>query len=157
MKQEQNSIPRLHDRRRSILWALATGLFLLCPAYAEEPQSKTEATPATAATAAPLTVDTVPKPEGAEIVLTVSDTRTIMMRGSNDLAKMKSFFETKLAALGWKKDDAKSEVVDGVGFLEFTNEGLQITVTLNPEREGKSMTYIVQGSGVEVPAEKEEE
>jgi hypothetical protein len=105
--------------------------------------------------AKPLTPETLPVPEGAKLVLTVSDTRTIVLRGGNDFEKIRTHFETGLAALGWKKDEAKSEVIDGVAFLEFNNGGLHITVTLNPSADGKEITSMVQGSGVEVPKEKE--
>ncbi len=105
--------------------------------------------------AEPLTMDTVPMPEGAKLVMTARDTRTIMLRGANDLEKVKHHFETRLGKLGWQKDLANSEVVDGVGFLEFKKGDLKVTVTLNPDSDGQTMAYILQGSGIDAPEEED--
>ena len=110
-----------------------------------------------AAKAEPLTVESTPRPEGTEFVMATADTRTIMLRGPALLDASKTFFETELAKLGWQKDESSSEVTDGVGFLDFSSGDLRVTVTLNPDRDGKTMTYMLQGSGISVPEEEVEE
>ena len=105
--------------------------------------------------AEPIGLKDFPKPEGTEVTMTTADTRTIMMRGPNEFDAHRKFYETKLGELGWTKNDAKSEVVEGIGFLEFEKGKLSITITLNPARDGKAMTIFAQGTGVSVPEENE--
>lgn len=58
------------------------------------------------------------------------------------------FYTEELGKLGWKKSPS-SEIADGVGFLDFENGSLEITVTINPLRDGQ-ITTIAQGSGMSV-------
>jgi hypothetical protein len=96
-----------------------------------------------------------PMPDGVKVVATFSETRTISMRGPNKLDEYLKFYETKLGDKGWKKNAAKSETVEGVGYLELDKGKLTIGITLNPSRDGKTMTIMAQGSGVSVPKEKD--
>jgi hypothetical protein len=150
-----------------MLIAAMLGISVVAGGCGKKPESSADdggtAVPAPAATGAgaqggikaePITVESAPRPEGAELVMATADTRAIMLRGPVLLEASKEFYETELAKLGWQIDAASSEVADGVGFLDFRSGELKLTVTLNPERDGKTMTYILQGSGVEVADEE---
>ena len=108
--------------------------------------------------AKPIAQADFPVPEGAKFQDATPSTRTLMWRGPNTLSKYIAFYEQKLKAAGWKKSDAKSEPDngDGVGYLVFEKGGLEIGITMNPSRDGTTMAIFAQGSGVEVPAEKDE-
>lgn len=108
-------------------------------------------------TAKPIVQADFPVPEGMKFGTSFRGTRsTIMWRGPNMLSKYIAFYEQKLKAAGWTKNAAESETIEGVGFLKFEKGGLEITLTMNPARDGKRMSIFAKGTGVAVPEEEDE-
>ncbi len=107
--------------------------------------------------AEPLTLETFPMPAGTSLVMTNADVRSMMLRGPNTLDDYVQFFESKLPELGWKKDEQQSEIVESVGFLDFTKGELRFTLTLNPDNDGETMAITAVGPGISVPEDEEDE
>ena len=117
---------------------------------------KQKPTKVTKVTAKPIAQADFPVPAGMKFGTSFHDTRsTIMWRGPNMLSKYIAFYEKKLKAAGWTKNSAESETIGGVGFLKFEKGGLEITLTMNPARDGKRMSIFAKGTGVSVPKEDE--
>ncbi|MFQ5733818.1 MAG: hypothetical protein ACE5KM_17915 [Planctomycetaceae bacterium] len=81
----------------------------------------------------------------------------MMMRGPNTLDDYLKFYTSKLRAQGWTKATSEPEALDGVGFLEMKKGGLTVRITMNPSRDGKSMTLFAAGTGISIPKEKDDE
>ena len=110
----------------------------------------------TVANAKPINAKNFPLPAGASKPSYEPSTSTIMYRSAATVKQHIAHYDKALGELGWKKEKASSEVVDGVAFLEFNNGSLKISITMNPDRDGNSMMSFAQGSGVEVPEELSE-
>ena len=126
------------------------------PAPTTDEQPPAPALPSSSGDAEPISLETFSIPEGAKLVMTVHETRTIMLRGPDNLENNVRHFETTLAKLGWSKNEATSEILEGVGFLGFTKGALAITITLNPDSGRDTMAIMAQGSGISVPEDTED-
>ncbi|MDB4533827.1 hypothetical protein N9242_03075 [Vicingaceae bacterium] len=104
--------------------------------------------------AEPISGEKFPRPDNAEKPMYTADTNTVLFHQVGSVADQAKYYEEQLGKLEWEKKDS-SEIVDGVGYMDFTKGSLKITITINP-RDDK-ITTIAQGSGIIVSEELEQE
>ena len=83
-----------------------------------------------------------------------AETNTLMFHQTGDVASQAEYYDAQLAKLGWNKNPS-SEITDGVAFLDYSKNQLNLTITINPRQD--RITTMVQGSGIKVAPESEEE
>lgn len=101
--------------------------------------------------AKPFSVQEFPIPNKARLVEARSTTGTIVLRGNDTIDSYMSFYETSFDERGWKKNESKSEMLDGFAFLQFEKDSLTIRMTFKLNTDDQSMEMTAEGTGIRVP------